>query len=532
MLKDGYKHLSGLEEAVIKNIEACKALSQITRTSLGPHGMNKMVINHLERLFVTSDAATILNELEVQHPAAKLVALAAKSQQEELGDGTNLVVSLAGELMSHADELIREGLHPSEIIEGYVKASEKVLQLLPTLVLPGSEKIDVMNETEVATALKASIASKQYGYEDLLAPLVAKACIEVCPPNPNNFNVDNVRVCKVTGGGIHNSTVVNGLVIKRDTEGTVKAATDAKVAVYADAVDTLSTETKGTVLIESAEQLETYSKSEEDKMEAYIKGIADAGAKVVVSGGSFGEMALHFIERYGLMAVKIVSKFELRRFCRATGAVGLVKAVPPSADELGYIKDIRVEEYGDTIVTVIRQDEKVSKIATLLLRASTDNMLDNIERALDDGVNSYKILTRDPRRLPAGGATELELARLLSDFGKKETGLDQYAVKKFATALEIVPRILCENAGMNPEQILPQLYAAHASGSATTGVDIEENEVKDLTPDGYCDLYDVKYWAIKLCVEAVVTVLRVDQIIMAKQAGGPKAGNKPAMDED
>jgi T-complex protein 1 subunit theta len=529
MLKDGYKHLSGLEESVLKNIEACKQLSHMTRTSLGPNGMNKMVINHLDKLFVTSDAATMLTELEVQHPAAKLVVMASKAMQAELGDGTNLVTTLAGELLSQAEELVREGLHPSDIVEGYEKATKVVLEALPTLVLK-DVKVDVRDPVSTAAAMKASIASKQLTYETLLSDLVAKACIEVCPKNPHNFNVDNVRVCKIVGGSVHMSAVVHGIVIKRDTETSIKQVDDCKVVVYGQAVDTAATETKGTVLIENAEQMMSYSRSEEDKMEEYIKGIYDAGARVVVSNGSFGELALHFIERYGLMALKIPSKFELRRFCRASGAVALVKNEPPKADEMGYVKSISVEEIGGTVVTVLKQDENLGKVCTLLLRAATDNVLDDLERAIDDGVNSYKALTKEARLLPAAGAVELELSHQLYAFGRKQTGLDQYAINKFATALEVVPRVLCENAGLNAETVLPVLRAAHANGQQNAGLNLSEGTAEDLSASQYYDLYEVKYWAIRLATDAVMTVLRVDQIIMAKQAGGPKAKN-PADEE-
>lgn len=267
MLKEGYRHLSGLDEAVIKNIEACKELSTITRTSLGPNGMNKMVINHLDKLFVTNDAATIVNELEIQHPAAKLLVLAAKAQQEEIGDGANLTISFAGELLQNAEELIRMGLHPSEIISGYTKAVSKAVEILEQLVETGSETMDVRNKDEVISRMRAAVASKQFGQEEIICSLVTDACIQVCPKNPTNFNVDNVRVSKLLGGGLHNSCIVRGMVLKSDAVGSIKRMEKAKVAVFAGGVDTTATETKGTVLIHSAEQLENYAKTEEAKVE-------------------------------------------------------------------------------------------------------------------------------------------------------------------------------------------------------------------------------------------------------------------------
>jgi T-complex protein 1 subunit theta len=381
--------------------------------------MNKMVINHLEKLFVTSDASTITSELEVQHPAAKLLVMAAAAQQQEIGDNTNFVLSFAGELLSNAEGLLRDGLHPTEVADGYAKAGAKALEILDTLVIEGSDKIDVRDLKAVIDRIKGTISSKQYGQEGLLAPLIAEACIDVVPKNPNNFNVDNVRVVKIHGGGLQDSHVVKGMVLKRGVEGTVSRVSDAKVVVYAQAVDTSSTETKGTVLIKTAAELEGYGRSEENKIEEAIKAMADAGTRVIVTGGSFGELAMHFIEKHGLLALKIPSKFELRRFCRATGAVALSKLVCPKPDELGLAKELAVEEIGGTKCVVLRQDASVGAISTVVLRGSTDQMLDDVERAVDDGVNGYKALCKDARALPAGGATEIELARQLQQLGRK-----------------------------------------------------------------------------------------------------------------
>jgi len=532
MLKEGHKHLSGLQEAVIRNLEACKQLSQITRTSLGPNGMNKMVINHLDKLFVTSDTSTIVTELEVEHPAANLIVMAAKAQESEIGDGTNLVVSLAGELLTHAEQLLREGLHTAEIAEGYEKAAAKALEVLEGLIIDGTEKIDVRSVDEVSQRIKGSVCSKQYGLEDVLCPLIAKACIAVCPENEKNFGVDNVRVIKLQGGGIHDSHVVKGLVIKRGVENLITSVTDAKIAVFGQGVDAASTDTKGTVLIKSAEELENYSKSEEARMEETIKGIAEAGVKVIVSGSQVGEMALHFCTRYGMMVTRIQSKFELRRLCRATGATSLVKLQTPTPDEIGFAKSVRVSEIGGTQCLVVEQDESMGQISTVVIRGATENMMDDVERAVDDGVNAFRTITRDARSVPAGGASEIEMARHLSDYARRETGLGQYAIAKFAESLEVVPRTLAENSGHSPTDAVGALYTAHAGGQTGAGVDLETGGAKDLSEDGIMDLYTTKRWAVQLAVDAVATVLRVDQIIMAKQAGGPKPQAPGTMDDD
>ncbi|XP_042019455.1 T-complex protein 1 subunit theta-like [Salvia splendens] len=532
MLKEGHRHLSGLDEAVIKNIDACKQLAVITRTSLGPNGMNKMVINHLDKLFVTNDAATIVNELEVQHPAAKLLVLAGKAQQEEIGDGANLTVSFAGELLQNAEELIRMGLHPSEIIVGYTKAINKTIEVLEEMVEKGSENMNVRDKDEVITRMRSSVASKQFGQEEKLCSLIAEACIQVCPKNPANFSVDNVRVAKLLGGGLNNSLVVRGLVLKSDAVGTIKRLENAKVAVFVGGVDTTATETKGTVLIHSADQLENYAKTEEAKVEELIKAVADSGAKVIVSGAAVGEMALHFCERYKLMVLKISSKFELRRFCRTTGAVALLKLSQPNPDDLGYVDSLSVEEIGGARVTVVKNEQGGNSVSTVVLRGSTDSILDDLERAVDDGVNSYKAMCRDSRTVPGAAATEIELAKRLKEFSLKETGLDQYAIAKFAESFEMIPKTLAENAGLNAIEIISSLYAEHASGNTKVGIDLEEGACKDVSTMKIWDLYITKFFALKYAADAACTVLRVDQIIMAKPAGGPRPPAQGAMDED
>jgi T-complex protein 1 subunit theta len=523
-----------LEEAVIKNIEACRQLSKITRTSLGPNGMNKMVINHLEKLFVTSDAAVIVRELEVAHPAARLVVMAAQSQEREMGDGTNFVVSFGGELLGLAEELIREGLHPSEIVEGYEKAAAKALAWMEELVIDGSEVLDVRDVKAVAGRIKGTLSSKQHGFEHKLSAVIAEACVDVLPKNAMNFNVDNVRTTKIPGSSLSDCSVVQGMVIRRGVEGTIRSVKNAKVVVFGCAVDTSTTETKGTVLISSAKELEAYSKGEEAKMEEYIKDIADAGAKVVVTGQSFGEMAIHFIERYGLMAIKVPSKFELRRLCRATNSRALVKLGRPEADELGFASSIEVREIGGTQCIVVSQDDHTSRVSTVVLRGSTESALDDMERAVDDGVNAVKALTKDSRTLPAGGATEIELAHRLAAFGRKQTGLDQYAIQKFAQALEVVPRTLAENAGVNATDCVYNLYAAHANGDISAGVDItgDASHIDLGATQGNYDVFLVKHWALKYAVDAVCTVLRVDTIIMSKFAGAGGGAAPPGESDD
>lgn len=531
MMKEGAKSYRGLEEAVYRNIEACRQLTKILRSSYGPNGMNKMVINHLDKLFVTNDAATMLNELEVQHPAAKMLLFASQMQEQEIGDGTNLVLIFAGALLDSAEELLRMGLSPAEVIEGYEMACKKAVETLPELVCYTIK--DLRNIEEVSKAIKPAITSKQYGNEEFLSELIAKACLSVYPSH-GNFNVDNVRVSKIMGSGIYSSNIINGMVFKRAVEGDVTKVNDAKICVLSCPLDSMATETKGTVKITNADELMSFSKSEEDLLEAQIKSIADAGCNVIVTGGKAADMAVHFCNKYKIMVVRLMSKFDLRRLCRATQATALPRMTAPTPEEAGRCDVVFVDEIGDTSVVVFKQDREDNAVATIVVRGATTNIMDDIERAIDDGVNSFKCLTRDGRMVPGAGAVEMELAQRVSRYGQTIPGLEQYAIKKFAEAFEIVPRTMAENAGVKATELISNLYAAHNNGEKNIGFDIEGEgtATRDVMEADILDSFLVKYWGLKFASNAACTVLRVDQIIMAKQAGGPKPKTNPDWDED
>ncbi|KAI9204374.1 chaperonin Cpn60/TCP-1 family [Polychytrium aggregatum] len=532
MLKDGYKHMQGLEEAVFRNIAATKDLSNIVRTSLGPNGRNKMVINHLEKLFVTNDAATIMKELEVVHPAAKLLVMASQQQETEMGDQTNFVVVFAGELLQHAEYLLRMGLHPSEIIDGYNIASKKAIEILESLSVDSVS--DAHSKAELLKVVRTAIASKQYGYEDLLGELIVQAALEVMPKTPKDFNVDSIRVVKILGGSIHDTQVIRGMVFGREPEGTLKKASKAKVAIFSCPFDISQTETKGTVLIHNAEEMLNFSKGEESSMEKIVKELADAGVKVVVSGSGIGDLALHFLNRYSILVCKVLSKFDLRRLCRVTGATTLARLGVPMAEEMGYCDIVESVEIGSDRCTVFKQETEDTKTATIVIRGATMNSLDDIERAIDDGINVVKAITKDQRLVAGAGATEIELARQLQSFGEKTPGLNQYAIKKFAESFEVIPRTLAENAGMDSTVVISKLYAAHQAGQGAVAVDIEgdSNGTFDALKRNTLDVLSIKSSAIKLATGAAITVLSVDQIIMSKPAGGPKVKENKNWDED
>jgi len=530
MLKDGAQHYSGLEEAVFRNIGACKEFGKTLSTAYGPQGRNKMIIDHIEKLYVTNDAATIISRLEVEHPAAKLMVLATEMQEQEAGDGTNFVVILAANLLEKAEELIKMGLTPTDVADGFQLATDKALEILPELKC--WEVTDNTKLDQVMKGIRGTVMSKQYGYEDFLSELVAKACISILPEN-STFNVDNVRICKISGGAVTASEVLQGMVFKRGVEGTVTEKLKARIAVYSCPFDVTTTETKGTVLINTAKQLDEFSRGEEVQLEAKVKALAEAGVNVVVAGGKIGDLAVHYLNKYDIMAVRITSKWEVRRLCRTVGAVIQPKMTLPTKEELGFCGSVKLGEIGETPIVTFEQDEKQSRIASIIIRASTPNMMDDIERAVNDGVNTFKGMCRDGRYLAGAGAVEIELSRRIAEVSTQCMGLEQYSVKGFSDVLKSFPKILAENSGHPGQETVANLTAKHLEeGGQHMGFCCETGTELDACKEGILDLFNTKFWAIKYAGAAACQVLRVDQIIMAKRAGGPKPRGMGPQDPD
>ncbi|KAK3696605.1 T-complex protein 1 subunit theta [Vermiconidia calcicola] len=559
LFKAGYQNYDAEDGAVLRNIDACRTIASTVQTSLGPYGRNKLVINHLQKMTLTNDAATILRELEVVHPAAKLLVMASQQQEAEMGDATNMVIVFAVELLRKAEDLLRMGLKTSEIVQGYERAGREALRILEELEVDRVENI--RDQAELAKAIRTVVAAKQSGNEEFLADMVAEAVLAVLPKNPYNFNVDNVRVVKIMGGSLEQSKVVKGMVFGRQPDGTVTKAVKSKVGVFSCPIDISQTETKGTVLLKNSKELYEFSKGEEAQMEQTVKELKDSGLRVIVAGSTVGELALHYLNRAGILVIKVLSKFELRRLCRVVGATPLARLGAPMPDEMGNVDIVETLEIGGDRVTVFRQENEQTRTATLVLRGATQNHLEDVERAVDDGVNVFKAITRDPRLVPGAGASEMQLIERVTAIADRTAGLAQYAIRKYAEAFEVIPRTLAESAGLDATEVLAKLYTAHAAtptpqantnGTKKTsdsdssssseaevpclGVDIENNDgtgTLDAEDDGILDLMITKSWAIKLATEAARTVLSVDQIIVARQAGGPKPpGPNPGWDDD
>jgi len=509
----------------MRNIEAVNDMASMTRTSLGPNGMNKYIINMHDKLFLTKDTSVMAKELEVNHPAVNILIEASKSQDQEAGDGTNFVITFGGELLNLAGELINSGVHLSDITLGYEKGFNKALEVIDKAP---QYKIDDISKIEEATKIiKPVIGSKMvHGQEGFLAPIVAQACINVLPNDRTKFNVDNVRVSKILGGTLMKTETMKGLVIVRNVEGSVTKCEKCNVAVYNCPLETQGAETSDQIVFKTADELLNCTKSEEENMEKIIKNIVDSGVKCVIVGGAISNMAIHYLDKYGILAFRVMSKFELRRIASACGASLLVRLGPPTKEEMGYADEIKVTEISSEKCIVLTRDSENNKLSTIILRGTTNDMLDNMERVIADGVNAYRDACKNNVYVAGAGAIEMHLSNEIKSFGKTITTLDQYGIEKFGEAFEVVPRTLLENSGYNVNEVLATLRSKNNS-DANMGINIKNGEIEDVMKLGILDHLETKKWAIKHAVNSVLTILKVDQVIVAKPAGGPTFKKPP-----
>lgn len=456
-----------------------------------------------------------MRELEIEHPAAKLILYASEQQDNEYGDGTNSVIILASELLSLSESLIKMGVKPSVIAQGFDKASEKAMEILSTLAKP---------LTNLRDAIEGVIGSKHIGQESFLTDLVLEA-VEIVTKDNVPFNPENIQPVKLIGGSLSQSKCIAGMVLTREAETFLKGASNAKVAVFSCGINFGRTETKGTVLLHNAKELLSYSAEEEKMLENQIKEISETGVKVVVCGDAISELALHFLNRYNLVAIKVPSKFDLKRVCRAVGAIPSSRLGPPSTEEMGWCDMIEVEEIGGDRCTIFRQSRSTKDIclqATILIRASNSNLMDDVQRTIEDALATIKTLKREPKIVMGAGATEIEIARKIIQYADITPGVLQLPIKKYAEAFEAIPRLLATNSGFDGTEAVSRLYWSHEKNNTECGLYLEAEDIEQAiapTDENIVDSFVTKKSAIILATEVATTILKVDHIIMSKQSG-------------
>ena len=522
ILKEGSQRTTGVD-ARRSNIMAAKVIAEILSTSLGPRGMDKMLIDAFGDVTITGDGATILKEMEVQHPAAKLLIEVAKAQDAEVGDGTTTVVILAGKLLELAEELLEEGIHPTLVIEGYKKAMDEALKIADEISRP----IDVNSKEELIRIVSNSLSSKVVAEaRDYLAGLVVDAALAAAEDRDGRkvLDLDWIKIEKKKGKSLYETQMVRGIVLDKEVvhPGMPKRLTNAKIAILDAPLEIEKPEWTTKISVTSPDQIKAFLEEEAQILKAYVDHLAAIGANVVITQKGIDEVAQHFLAKRGIMAVRRVKRSDIEKLARATGAKIITSVKDARAEDLGFAGLVEERKVGEEKMVFIEECPN-PRAVTMLVRGGSDRVLDEAERSLQDALHNVRDLLREPRVVPGGGALEIEIARRLRDFSRKLPGKEQLAVLKFAEALEHIPTILALTAGLDPVDAIAELRKRHDAGEVDAGIDAVSGKIVNMYGINVADPLIVKKQVVKSATEAAIMILRIDDIIAA---GAPKKEEK------
>ena len=521
ILKEGSQRTTGVD-ARRSNIQAAKVIAKILATSLGPRGMDKMLIDAFGDVTITGDGATILKEMEVQHPAAKLLIEVAKAQDAEVGDGTTTVVVLAGKLLELGEELLEEGIHPTIVIEGYKKASDYALKVAEEVARP----IDLTKEQllkVVSSALSSKVVAET---RDYLASLVVEASLQAVEMRDGKpyLDLDWIKIEKKKGKSIYETQLVRGIVLDKEVvhPGMPKRVTNAKIAILDAPLEIEKPEWTTKISVTSPDQIKAFLDQEAQILKSYVDHLASIGANVVITQKGIDEVAQHFLAKRGIMAIRRVKRSDIEKLARATGAKIITSIKDARPEDLGTAGLVEERKVGEEKMMFV-EDIPNPRAVTILVRGGSDRILDEVERSLQDALHVSRDLFREPKIVPGGGAFEVEVARRVREYARKLSGKEQLAALKFADALEYIPTILALTAGLDPVDAIAELRRRHDNGELTAGVDVHGGKIADMAALNVWDPLLVKKQVIKSAVEAAIMILRIDDIIAA---GAPKKEEK------
>lgn len=532
ILPEGTQRTTG-KNAQRVNIMAAKLVAETVRTTLGPRGMDKMLVDSLGDVIVTNDGVTILKEMSIEQPCAKMLVEVAKTQEDEVGDGTTTAVVLAGELLKQAEGLLEQNIHPTVIARGYRLAEGKAQAVLKGMAETITEKDDDVLKKIAVTAMTGKGAENS---KDLLAGLAVKAVkcvIEHTPEGKLEIDRDHIKLEKKVGAGVEDSKLIRGIVIDKERVHSAmpKNLAHAKIALIDSAVEIKSTETDAKIQISDPSQMQAFLDQEEHMLRDMVEHISKSGATVVFCQKGIDDMAQHFMAKKGLFAARRVKKSDMEALALATGARIVTNLDDLSKEDLGYAGRVYEEKVGDEDMVYI-EDCKNPKSVTILLRGGTEHVADEIKRAMEDAIGDSIAALTNGKVVAGAGAPEIELARQLRQFADSLSGREQLAVLAFATAMEIIPRTLAENAGLDPIDVLTELKAAHDKGKRWAGVDVSTGKVMDAWKEGVIEPLKIKTQAVSSAAEVSTMILRIDDVIAA-QAGraGPPMPSPDGMGE-
>ena len=530
ILREGASRSRG-REAQHGNIMAARIVAEAVKSALGPKGMDKMLVDSLGDVTITSDGRTVLDEMDVQHPAAKMMVEVAKTQDDEVGDGTTTSVIIAGELLGRAEDLVEKNVHPTVIIDGYRKAADKALEIIEKIAIPVDPTDKKSIEKVAMTAMASKLVAENRGY---LAKIASSAVLQVTEKTEEKFRVDidDIKVEKKAGEALTGTKLINGVVLDKEVvhSGMPKMVERAKIALLDAPLEIEKTEFDAKINIESPEQMDAFLKQEESMIKEMVKKLIAKGANVVLCQKGIDDLAQHFLSRKNILTVRRVKKSDMEKLAKATGGKVITNLDDMIKKDLGYAKLVEERKIGDDKMTFI-EGCKNPRAVTILIRGGTERIVDEAERSLHDALCVARDVVEEPKIMAGGGAPEMEVAKALREYAETLPGREQLAVMRFAEAFEAIPTTLAENAGLDPIDIISELRARHEKGEIWAGVEVHTGKVKNMKNVGVFEPVAVKKQIIKSCTEAASMLLKIDDIIAAGKMkappmppGGPPGG--------
>jgi len=520
VLKEGTKRERG-KGAQSNNIMAARAISDAVKSTLGPKGMDKMLVDSMGDVVVTNDGATILKEIDVEHPAAKMIVEVAKSQDEECGDGTTSAVVLTGELLKYAGELLEQNIHPTVICGGYKLAAIKAKDILNKLAIdikPGDKKT-LKNIAMTSMASKGASTEKE-----ILADVVVEAVTDITEKigGKTVVDLDNIQIQKKQGGGIANTEIIKGIILDKERvhEGMPKLVKNAKIALVDSALEVKKTEVDARIQIQDPTQLQAFLDEEEGMLKKMVDKIKKSGANVLVCQKGIDDIAQHFLAKEGIYSVRRAKKSDMEKLAKATGAKIVGNLDSLTNKDLGNAGTVEERKIGDDKMTFITEC-KNPKAVSILIRGTTEHVVDELERGIHDALSVVKVGIEDGKMTAGGGAAATAISMALRDYAPSIGGREQMAIEAFANAIEIIPKTLSENAGLDPIDMMLEIRNAHKKGKKYAGINVLGGKVDDMLKNNVIEPLRVSMQEIEASSEAATMILRIDDVIASKGGGAP-----------
>ena len=525
ILREGTTRNRG-QEAQNTNFAAAKAVANAVRSTLGPKGMDKMLIDSMGDITITNDGVTILKEMDIEHPAGKMMVEVAKTQDAEVGDGTTTAVVIAGELLKKAEGLLAQSVHPTVIAEGYRLAAEKALVMLDGFAMTIKPTDTVLLKKIAGTALTGKNVEVS---KDLISDIVVKAIMFITDPD-GSVDIAHVNVEKKVGGSVDDTTLIEGMVIDKERAhpNMPKSVKDAKILLLNAALEFKKTEVNAKINISTPGQAQAFLDEEEHMVHMMVDKVVKSGATVLFCQKGIDDVAQHYLTKAGILAVRRLKKSDIENLARATGG-NIVNSIDAIAKKdlgtAGLVEERKIS--GDEMIYISKC--KNPKAVSIIVRGGTEHVVDELERAIHDALMVVSVVVEGKKIVAGGGAPETELSLQLRRYASQEGGRVQLAIEAFSAALEIIPRTLAENAGLDPIDILVAIRAAHEEGKKTFGLDVDAGKPADMVKAGIVEPLRVKTQAISSAAEAAVMIIRIDDVIASSKSAAPEGGMQPGM---